>query len=138
VDGRSSRAGCNGGAPGQGYIRRVSSDLATPAGAACGPESRAGAHLRVRYASANRKHHEDKSRLQSLEETRQSWMPVCDPKMLPNAEGNFMALEATSGKVLRRFQCGASVYSSPMSFGADGKQYLAIAAGSARFTFALP
>lgn len=55
-----------------------------------------------------------------------------------DAQGNFMALEATSGKVLWRFQCGASVYSSPMSFAADGKQYLAIAAASALFTFALP
>jgi alcohol dehydrogenase (cytochrome c) len=55
-----------------------------------------------------------------------------------DAEGNFMALEATSGKVLWHFQCGASVYSSPMSFAVDGKQYVAIAAGSALFTFALP
>jgi outer membrane protein assembly factor BamB len=55
-----------------------------------------------------------------------------------DAEGNFMALEATSGKVLWRLQCGASVYSSPMSFGADGKRYLAIAVGCALFTFVLP
>jgi glucose dehydrogenase len=55
-----------------------------------------------------------------------------------DAEGNFMALEASSGKVLWHFQCGASVYSSPMSFAVDGKQYVAIAAGSALFTFALP
>jgi alcohol dehydrogenase (cytochrome c) len=55
-----------------------------------------------------------------------------------DAEGNFMASEATSGKVLWRLQCGASVYSSPMSFGADGKRYLAIAVGCALFTFVLP
>jgi hypothetical protein len=46
-------------------------------------ESRAGAHLRVCYASANRKHHEKNSRLQSPEETRQSLVPVYDPKMQP-------------------------------------------------------
>jgi len=55
-----------------------------------------------------------------------------------DAEGNFIALEAASGKALWHFQCGASVYSSPMTFAIDGKQYVAVAAGSALFTFALP
>jgi alcohol dehydrogenase (cytochrome c) len=55
-----------------------------------------------------------------------------------DAEGNFIALDAASGQVLWHFQCGASVYSSPMSFAIDGKQYIAVAAGSALFTFALP
>jgi len=55
-----------------------------------------------------------------------------------DAEGNFMALEAASGKALWHFQCGASVYSSPMSFAIDGKQYVAVAAGSALFAFSLP
>jgi alcohol dehydrogenase (cytochrome c) len=55
-----------------------------------------------------------------------------------DAEGNFMALEAASGRVLWHFQCGASVYSSPMSFAVDGKQYVGVAAGSALFAFALP
>ena len=55
-----------------------------------------------------------------------------------DAEGNFMALEAASGKVLWHFQCGASVYSSPMTYAVDGKQYVAVAAGSALFTFGLP
>jgi alcohol dehydrogenase (cytochrome c) len=55
-----------------------------------------------------------------------------------DAEGNFIALDAASGKILWHFQCGASVYSSPMSYAVDGKQYVAVAAGSALFTFALP
>jgi glucose dehydrogenase len=55
-----------------------------------------------------------------------------------DAEGNFSALEAASGKVLWHFQCGASVYSSPMSFAMAGKQYVAVAAGSSLFAFALP
>jgi alcohol dehydrogenase (cytochrome c) len=55
-----------------------------------------------------------------------------------DAEGNFIALEAASGRALWHFQCGASVYSSPMSFAVDGKQYIAVAAGSALFTFGLP
>ena len=55
-----------------------------------------------------------------------------------DAEGNFIALDAASGKVLWHFQCGASVFASPMSYAVDGKQYVAIAAGSALFAFALP
>ena len=55
-----------------------------------------------------------------------------------DAEGNVIALDATTGKALWHFQCGSSVYSSPMSFAVDGKQYVAVAAGSALFTFGLP
>ncbi len=55
-----------------------------------------------------------------------------------DAEGNVIALDATTGKALWHFQCGSSVYASPMSFAVDGKQYVAIAAGSALFTFGLP
>ena len=55
-----------------------------------------------------------------------------------DAEGNFIALDAASGKVLWHFQCGGGVYSSPMTFAVDGKQYVAVAAGSALFAFGLP
>lgn len=55
-----------------------------------------------------------------------------------DAEGNFMALDAASGKILWHFQCGASVYASPMTYAIDGKQYVAIAAGSTLFAFGLP
>ena len=55
-----------------------------------------------------------------------------------DAEGNFIALEAATGKALWHFQCGASVYSSPMTYAIGGKQYVAVAAGSALFTFGLP
>jgi alcohol dehydrogenase (cytochrome c) len=55
-----------------------------------------------------------------------------------DAEGNFIALEAASGKPLWHFQCGASVYSSPMTYAVEGKQYVAVAAGSALFAFGLP
>jgi alcohol dehydrogenase (cytochrome c) len=54
-----------------------------------------------------------------------------------DAEGNFIALDAKSGKALWHFQCGASVYASPMSYAINGKQYVEIAAGSTIFTFAL-
>jgi len=55
-----------------------------------------------------------------------------------DAEGNVIALDAASGKALWHFQCGSSVYASPMSYSVDGKQYVTVAAGSALFTFGLP
>jgi alcohol dehydrogenase (cytochrome c) len=55
-----------------------------------------------------------------------------------DAEGNVIALDAASGKALWHFQCGSSVYASPMSFSVDGKQYVTVAAGSALFAFGLP
>jgi alcohol dehydrogenase (cytochrome c) len=55
-----------------------------------------------------------------------------------DAEGNFMALDAASGKILWHFQCGASVYASPMSYAMAGRQYVAIAAGTTLFAFGLP
>jgi len=55
-----------------------------------------------------------------------------------DAEGNFIALDAAAGKALWHFQCGASVYSSPMTYAVAGRQYVAVAAGSTLFTFGLP
>jgi len=55
-----------------------------------------------------------------------------------DAEGNFIALDAATGKPLWHFQMGGAVYAGPMSFAVDGKQYVAIAAGSSLFAFALP
>jgi alcohol dehydrogenase (cytochrome c) len=55
-----------------------------------------------------------------------------------DAEGNFVALDAASGKPLWHFQMGGAVYAAPMAFAVDGKEYLAIAAGSALFGFGLP
>jgi alcohol dehydrogenase (cytochrome c) len=55
-----------------------------------------------------------------------------------DAEGNFIALDAASGKVLWHFQMGGAVYAAPMAFAVDGKEFVAIAAGSALYTFGLP
>ena len=52
-------------------------------------------------------------------------------------EGNFFALDATTGKPLWQFQTGGPIRSGPISFLADGKQHVAIAAGNALFAFAL-
>jgi alcohol dehydrogenase (cytochrome c) len=55
-----------------------------------------------------------------------------------DSEGNFIELDAASGKVLWHFQTGGDVHSSPIAFAVDGKEYVGIAAGSAVYTFGLP
>ena len=55
-----------------------------------------------------------------------------------DAEGNFIAFDARSGKALWHFQTGGGVIAAPMSFAVEGKQYIAIATGSALYTFGLP
>ena len=55
-----------------------------------------------------------------------------------DAEGNFIALDAASGKALWHFQMGGAVYAAPIAFSVDGKEYVAIAAGSAVYAFGLP
>jgi alcohol dehydrogenase (cytochrome c) len=53
-------------------------------------------------------------------------------------DGNFMAFDATTGKLLWRFQTGGAMAASPMSFAVDGRQYVAIASGTSLYCFALP
>ena len=52
--------------------------------------------------------------------------------------GNFIALDARSGKVLWRFQTGAQVFAPPVTYTSEGKQYIALGAGEALVVFALP
>ena len=52
-------------------------------------------------------------------------------------EGDFFALDALSGKVLWRIQTGGEVWSNPISYRFEGKQYIVIAAGSTLVTFAV-
>jgi alcohol dehydrogenase (cytochrome c) len=51
---------------------------------------------------------------------------------------SFEALDASDGRPLWHFNTGQGMHASPMSYAVDGKQYVAIAAGSDIFTFALP
>jgi alcohol dehydrogenase (cytochrome c) len=53
-------------------------------------------------------------------------------------EGNFFALDAETGKPLWDMQLGGPVHANPISFGVDGKQYVAIAAGWVLYVFGLP
>jgi alcohol dehydrogenase (cytochrome c) len=55
-----------------------------------------------------------------------------------DAEGNFIAMDVAAGKPLWHFQMGGAVYAAPMAFAVDGKEYVAIAAGSAVYAFGLP
>jgi alcohol dehydrogenase (cytochrome c) len=78
----------------------------------------------------------------SFEHTSPTWSGVLSTAgglvFTGDAEGNFVALDAVSGKPLWHFQMGGAVYAAPMAFAVEGKEYLAIAAGSAIYTFGLP
>jgi alcohol dehydrogenase (cytochrome c) len=52
--------------------------------------------------------------------------------------GSFEAVEAGSGKPVWHFSTGQNISASPMSYAVEGKQFVAIAAGSDIFSFALP
>jgi len=53
-------------------------------------------------------------------------------------EGYFFALDAETGELLWKQSVGGQVNAGPMSYALDGRQYIAVAAGNALFTFALP
>lgn len=52
-------------------------------------------------------------------------------------EGNFLALNAETGKLLWQFPTGGKILASPVSYLSEGKQQIAIAAGHAIFVFGL-
>ena len=55
-----------------------------------------------------------------------------------SAEGQFIALDARTGKALWHFRTGGPMAASPMSYAVDGRQFIAIAAGNQVYAFALP
>ena len=55
-----------------------------------------------------------------------------------DSEGNYVVLDATTGKDQWHIQLGAAIYSSPMTYALDGSQYVVIPAGAGLFAFALP
>jgi alcohol dehydrogenase (cytochrome c) len=55
-----------------------------------------------------------------------------------DADGNFTAFEAATGRDLWHVQTGAAIYSAAVSYRLDGRQYVAIPSGAALFAFALP
>ena len=52
-------------------------------------------------------------------------------------EGYFFALDARSGELLWKAAVGAAVQSSPMTYSVNGKQYVAVNAGTCLFVFGL-
>jgi len=55
-----------------------------------------------------------------------------------DGQGNFIALDADTGKDLWHVGLGADVHSAAISYASDGRQFITIPAGGAIFTFALP
>jgi alcohol dehydrogenase (cytochrome c) len=55
-----------------------------------------------------------------------------------NDDEGFEAVDAKTGRSLWQFRTGQGIHASPMSYAVDGKQYVAIAAGSDLFSFDLP
>jgi alcohol dehydrogenase (cytochrome c) len=53
-------------------------------------------------------------------------------------EGYLLALDARSGALLWHASLGGQINAAPMTFAVNGRQFVAIAAGSALFAFALP
>jgi alcohol dehydrogenase (cytochrome c) len=52
-------------------------------------------------------------------------------------EGDFFALDALSGKLLWRFQTGGEIWSNPITYQFEGRQYVSVAAGSSLIVFGL-
>ncbi len=55
-----------------------------------------------------------------------------------DGQGYLTAFHARTGKVLWNFQLGSGVSAPAMTYEMDGRQYIAVIAGTALFTFALP
>ena len=53
-------------------------------------------------------------------------------------EGNFFALDARNGECLWKVGLGGTVASGPMTYSVNGRQYVAVAAKGALYSFALP
>ena len=54
------------------------------------------------------------------------------------SEGNFLALDAKTGKALWHFTTGSAISSSPMSYSVGGKQYVAVTSAGVLYSFGLP
>ncbi len=52
-------------------------------------------------------------------------------------EGYFFALNARNGSLLWKVSVGGQVSAGPMTYSLNGKQYVAISAGNALYTYAL-
>ena len=53
-------------------------------------------------------------------------------------EGYLFALDARTGDLLWRFQTGAAIDASPISYSVAGRQFIAVSSGNVLYSFALP
>ena len=53
-------------------------------------------------------------------------------------DGNIVALDGKTGKALWHFMTGGNNGANPISYGVNGRQYVALAAGNTVYAFALP
>jgi alcohol dehydrogenase (cytochrome c) len=53
-------------------------------------------------------------------------------------DGYLIAVDARNGKELWHRQTGAPVWASPMTYGVNGRQFVAVPSNSTLFAFALP
>ena len=54
-----------------------------------------------------------------------------------SGEGYFFALDAETGKEVWRQNVGGIIRANPVTYLSNGRQFIAVAAGNALFTFAL-
>ena len=52
--------------------------------------------------------------------------------------GNFLALDAATGRTLWHVSVGANVHNGPITYELDGRQYVLVGAGNTLVAFALP
>jgi len=64
-------------------------------------------------------------------------VPVLRDITLAIPEGDFIALNSTTGAVLWRFKGGMYIGSNPVTYSVEGRQYVAAAIGRALFVFDL-
>ena len=55
-----------------------------------------------------------------------------------DGQGYLAAFHARAGQVLWKLQTGASISAPPITYLLDGRRHVAVIAGAALFTFALP
>jgi PQQ-dependent dehydrogenase (methanol/ethanol family) len=55
-----------------------------------------------------------------------------------SADGSFIALDSNTGAPLWHFRTGGQIIASPISYAADGHQFVALAVGNQIYSFALP
>ena len=53
-------------------------------------------------------------------------------------EGNFLGLDARNGELLWKTNLGGTIASGPITYQANGRQYVAVCADNALYAFGLP